>query len=354
MTDLVLASPWSHTAARRSQAMQAVQARDVAALCGLVTYHVRLKGVAGSDTSDRTLRNYHLAIRDFLAWCWSGAQTLALNQLTSEHVEQYLLHLRTRPRRPRTAHESPGTARLSADSARTYLYGVRALTRALVWAGVLDEDPTREVRAPRTRTAAHERKGRCPPRCWANCWRCPRPWAIPRAAGPGPGHSGAGRAAGPATRRDGAAGCGGSRPARGPVAGPARQGRKARTVDIPPGTLAILSRWLTARAALVPHGPADHGALLVSFQPAARHGRLSNRGLYSVVSAYGRLLGLDETLRGVHALRRTAGTRLYRATKDLHVVADVLGHASIATSAVYAKLDRNTRRAALVAAEEVE
>jgi integrase/recombinase XerC len=94
--------------------------------------------------------------------------------------------------------------------------------------------------------------------------------------------------------------------------------------------------------------------LLLSFQPAARGQRLSSRGLYSVVSGYGQLLGLDETLRGVHALRRTAGTRLYRATRDLHVVADVLGHASIATSAVYAKLDRNTRRAALEAAEEVE
>ncbi|QLG13029.1 tyrosine-type recombinase/integrase (plasmid) [Deinococcus sp. D7000] len=355
MTELVLASPWSHTAARRTQAMQAVQARDVAALCGLVTYHVRLKGVAGSDTSDRTLRNYHLAIRDFLAWCWSGAQTLALNQLTSEHVEQYLLHLRTRPRRPRTAHESPGTARLSADSARTYLYGVRALTRALVWAGVMDEDPTREVRAPRTRTAAHERKGALPTPLLGELL------ALPQALGHPPERQardlailvlGArlGLRLDEMVRLD--VGDLDLRAARLRVRH--GKGHKARTVDIPPGTLAILSRWLTARAALVPHGPADHGALLVSFQPAARHGRLSNRGLYSVVSAYGRRLGLDETLRGVHALRRTAGTRLYRATKDLHVVADVLGHASIATSAVYAKLDRNTRRAALVAAEEVE
>jgi integrase/recombinase XerC len=46
-------------------------------------------------------------------------------------------------------------------------------------------------------------------------------------------------------------------------------------------------------------------------------------------------------------LRRTAGTHLYRATRDLHVVADVLGHASVNTSAIYAKMDMDVRREAL-------
>ncbi|WP_456236831.1 tyrosine-type recombinase/integrase [Deinococcus aerolatus] len=132
------------------------------------------------------------------------------------------------------------------------------------------------------------------------------------------------------------------------------KGHKARTVDLPPGTLAALQTWLVARRAVVADTQVDQGALLLSFQPAARGQRLSNRSLYSVVAGYGQLLGLDETLCGVHALRRTADTRLYRATRDLHVVADVLGHASIATSAVYAKLDVNTRRAALAAAETIE
>lgn len=355
MTELVLASRWTQPAARRGQALQAIQDQDGAALCELVTYHVRLRGVAGSDTSPRTLRNYHLAIRDFVGWCWSETQTLALNQLTAEHVEQYLLHLRTRPRRPRTRHESPATERLSADSARTYLYGVRALTRALVWADVLGEDPTREVRAPRARTAAHERKGALPTGLLNELL------ALPRTLGHPPERQ----------ARDAAILALGARlglrldeMVRLDVADldvrAARlrvrhgKGHKARTVDIPPGTLLTLKTWLAARAAVVPHSQPDHGALLLSFQPAARGRRLSNRGLYAVVSGYGRRLGLDETLRGVHALRRTAGTRLYRATRDLHVVADVLGHTSIATSAVYAKLDMNTRRAALAAAEEIE
>ncbi|CAM3699951.1 tyrosine-type recombinase/integrase [Deinococcus saxicola] len=354
MTQLVLASRWTHANARRGQALQALQKQDVAAVCELVTYHVRLKGVAGSDTSPRTLRSYHLAVRDFLGWCWSETQTVALNQLTSEQIEQYLLDLRTRPRHPRTRHARPTDEHLSADSARTYLYGVRAMTRALVWADVLDDDPTREVRAPRARTAAHERKGALPTSLLDELL------ALPHTHRRTPGHG----------ARDVAILMLGARlglrldemvhldvadldlrAARLRV----RQGkgRKARTVDVPPGTLAALQTWLTARRAVI-SGQEDHGALLISFQPAARGRRLSSRGLYAVVSMYGQMLGLDETLRGVHALRRTAGTRLYRATRDLHVVADVLGHASIATSAVYAKLDTSTRKAALIAAEEVE
>ena len=316
MTEPVLATRWSHPDGRKTQASQALQDQDAAAVCELVTYHVRLKGVAGSDTSPRTLRNYHLAIRDFLGWCWSESQTLALNQLTDEHVEQYLLHLRTRPRHPRTPHEAPGSGRLSADSARTYLYGVRAMTRALVWAGALKADPTSEVRAPRARTAAHERKNALPTALLNELL------ALPQAQGHAPERQ----------ARDTAILLLGVRlglrldeMVRLDVANlnlrSARlrvrhgKGFKARTVNLPPGTLAALQTWLVARRNVVADGQADPGALLLSFQPAARGQRLSNRGLYSVVAGYGRLLGLDETLRGVHALRRTAGTRLYRATR---------------------------------------
>lgn len=356
MTDLVLASRWANPDTRRARVLLATQDQDVPALCDLVTYHVRLKGVVGSDTSPRTLRNYQLAIRDFLNWCWSDAQTLALNQLTAEQVQQYLLHLRTRPSHPRTQHAQAGTQRLSADSARTYLYGVRALTRALVWADVLDEDPTREVRAPRSRTPAHERKG-----------ALSTPVLNQLLALPAQLHEAPERQARDVAilvlgsrlglrldemvrldMRDVNVGLHQVRVRHG-------KGDKERSVDVPSRALEALRSWLQAREALGLRGRLqDEDALLVSFAPGSFGRRLTNRGLYAVVSSYSRVLGLDETLTGVHALRRTAGTRLYRATKDLHVVADVLGHASITTSAVYAKMDRNTRQAALQAAEEVE
>ena len=48
--------------------------------------------------------------------------------------------------------------------------------------------------------------------------------------------------------------------------------------------------------------------------------------------------------QGIHSLRHTAGTRLYRATKDLKTVAKHLGHSKIETAAVYAKFADDTVR----------
>jgi len=41
---------------------------------------------------------------------------------------------------------------------------------------------------------------------------------------------------------------------------------------------------------------------------------------------------------GYHALRHSAGTRLYEATHDLHVTARHLRHASLDTARIYAHL----------------
>ena len=46
-----------------------------------------------------------------------------------------------------------------------------------------------------------------------------------------------------------------------------------------------------------------------------------------------------EHLTGTHVLRHTAATRLQRAGADLKRVADILGHRSLDTTAIYTKLD---------------
>lgn len=46
-----------------------------------------------------------------------------------------------------------------------------------------------------------------------------------------------------------------------------------------------------------------------------------------------------EHLTGTHVLRHTAATRLQRAGADLRRVADILGHRSLDTTAIYTKLD---------------
>lgn len=48
-----------------------------------------------------------------------------------------------------------------------------------------------------------------------------------------------------------------------------------------------------------------------------------------------------------HSLRHTFGTRLYRRTRDILVVQAALGHASVESSAIYARVDRAGLREAL-------
>ncbi|MCV5639226.1 tyrosine-type recombinase/integrase, partial [Escherichia coli] len=49
--------------------------------------------------------------------------------------------------------------------------------------------------------------------------------------------------------------------------------------------------------------------------------------------------GFPERYRGAHMLRHTAGTRFYKASRDLHATARLLGHSNLNTSAIYAKMD---------------
>jgi integrase/recombinase XerC len=56
-------------------------------------------------------------------------------------------------------------------------------------------------------------------------------------------------------------------------------------------------------------------------------------------------MGLEVPARGVHSLRHSSGTRLYRETGDLLLVRDHLGHASVRSSERYAKGDARARTA---------
>ena len=54
--------------------------------------------------------------------------------------------------------------------------------------------------------------------------------------------------------------------------------------------------------------------------------------------AYAQVKGCEDWT-GTHVLRHTAATRLHRAGADLKCVADIPGHRSIDTTAIYAKVD---------------
>jgi integrase/recombinase XerC len=48
-----------------------------------------------------------------------------------------------------------------------------------------------------------------------------------------------------------------------------------------------------------------------------------------------------------HCLRHTFATRLYRQTRDLHLVREALGHAGVGTTQRYAVIDRRSLRTAI-------
>jgi integrase/recombinase XerD len=66
--------------------------------------------------------------------------------------------------------------------------------------------------------------------------------------------------------------------------------------------------------------------------------------IQSVQRAF-RRSGLVVASRGAHALRHTVATDLMRAGVSLKAIADVLGHRSLDTTALYAKVDLPRLRA---------
>ncbi|WP_237724812.1 site-specific integrase [Deinococcus alpinitundrae] len=331
----MLASRWASGANRRREGLRAAYQQDADALTDLLHTYLRLKSVKGGRISDLTLSHYAESLRKFLAFAGPpDSPRHALNQLEAEVFEVWLLTLQAQG--------------LSASSVKRHLYGVRNLMRALVWAGVLDADPSASVRPPAESEAAHTRKMALSAATFKALL------ALPEQQHP---HD-----PGLASRDQLLLLLGGQLGLRAAeliglnvddleltlghltVRG---KGRKVRQVPLTARMVSALRRWLVLRGGLDAVSP----ALLISLSHRNIGGRLSTKGARDIAQRYYQALGLPPSVWGLHTLRRTAGTQLYRATRDLHVVADVLGHASVNTSAIYAKMDVSVRREALAAAE---
>jgi integrase/recombinase XerC len=111
------------------------------------------------------------------------------------------------------------------------------------------------------------------------------------------------------------------------------KGVKQRTVPIGAPAIAALRAWLAARAALVRAG-GDERALFVS----ARGQRISPRSVQARVAALARRLGLPQHVHP-HMLRHSMASHLLQSSGDLRAVQELLGHASIAATQIYTKLD---------------
>lgn len=109
----------------------------------------------------------------------------------------------------------------------------------------------------------------------------------------------------------------------------AGKGRKDRVVPLGDHAREAINRWLPARLAL---HPVDD-ALFVN--PRGR--RLSARSVRRLVDRHARAAALPKT--HPHALRHSYATHLLSSGADLRSIQELLGHASLKTTARYAHVD---------------
>lgn len=109
------------------------------------------------------------------------------------------------------------------------------------------------------------------------------------------------------------------------------KGGKRRSVPVGGPALAALAAWQAVRAQLADAG---EPALFVS----TRGARLSASQVRSRLAALARAAGLPTHVHP-HMLRHSYASHLLQSSGDLRAVQELLGHASIATTQVYTKLD---------------
>lgn len=118
-----------------------------------------------------------------------------------------------------------------------------------------------------------------------------------------------------------------------------RQGKggKEREVFIPQELKAHLKAFLTWKR--------EHGEEVSDEVPvfAGQRGRLTRNGVWRVVKGLMAAVGLDPRY-ATHSCRHTYAHHLYRASgNDLEVVQEQLGHASIKTTTIYARVTKEDK-----------
>ena len=123
------------------------------------------------------------------------------------------------------------------------------------------------------------------------------------------------------------------------------KGDKERLVPIGRAAQAALGRWLEpsgrGRVVEMASGRSDHRPLFLN----QRGRRISRQGVHLVVSRRAELAGIPTPV-SPHVLRHSCATHMLAHGADVRVVQELLGHASVATTQLYTKVNPEHLRAA--------
>jgi site-specific recombinase XerD len=128
----------------------------------------------------------------------------------------------------------------------------------------------------------------------------------------------------------------------------AGKGKKDRVVFVPPQLSDKLLRWLDARADL----GAGRGPVFTSIKGQAGKPMIP-RTIQQTVRGLAEKAGIEKRV-SPHVLRHTAATRKLRATGNLRIVQDDLGHARLETTRIYTHVEDPERREAAEALPVVD
>ena len=118
----------------------------------------------------------------------------------------------------------------------------------------------------------------------------------------------------------------------------AGKGDKQRVVPFGRAARRALEAWLERGRPTV-CARARHDAVFAN----ARGGTLSRMGFWKILRGHARAAGIATRVHP-HALRHSFATHLLEGGADLRVVQELLGHASVTTTAIYTHLDRGYLR----------
>jgi integrase/recombinase XerC len=245
---------------------------------------------------------------------------LGLLQVQPAHVRHWAARMHSQGRSPR------GIALI--------LSGWRGFYRWAGRQGLIETNPVDDVRAPKAARPLPKALGLEDAQRLADADLAQNPWLEARDAAMVELLYGSGLRVGELLMLDLVGGDAAYRAGRGWVDAQAAQvhvlgkGGKRRAVPVGPQALQALAHWQAVR------GVWPETALFIG-----RHGtRLTAQSVWQRLRGRGRLAGLATPVHP-HVLRHSFASHVLQSSQDLRAVQELLGHASIASTQVYTRLD---------------